>query len=114
MNVHVEDSVSEELTDIYYYNALYSLKNAIETDVNLRGYIHDLEYYPYLGRYIPEMEDKRFRESIYRRNRYSGYRIMYYISESSDTIYIIGIINCKQDFSKYLKCHGYFKKYYNL
>lgn len=88
--------------------------NSVEVIEEIYEKIYDLEYSPYLGRYIPEIEDKRFRELIYIRNKHSGYRIMYYISEKTDTIYIIGIINCKQDFNKYLKVHNYFKKYYNF
>lgn len=111
MQVLVEDLAKQQLIDIYYYNYQYSLKNAIETNKNIMVHIDNLVDSPYIGRYIPEMSDKRFREIIYRRTRHSGYRIMYYISEKSDTIYVFNIMNSKQDFIRILKLHNYFKTY---
>lgn len=111
MRVLVEDLAKQQLIDIYYYNYQYSLKNAIETNKNIMAHIDNLEDSPYIGRYIPEMSDKRFREIIYRKTRHSGYRIMYYISEKSNTIYVFNIMNSKQDFIRILKLHNYFKNY---
>lgn len=114
MNVLVEDLAKQQLYDIYYYNYQYSVNNAIETNSIILDYISDLEDFPYIGRYIPELSDKRFREIIYRRTRQSGYRIMYYISEKSNTIYVFNVINCKQDFKRILKRHNYFNNYFNF
>ena len=76
MNVVVNDLAKQSLIDINYYNYQYSLRNAIETNRNILFRIHDLEDSPYIGRYIPEMSDKRFREIIYKSSRHSGYRII--------------------------------------
>lgn len=114
MKVVVDDLAKQSLIDIYYYNYQYSLKNAIETNRNILFRIHDLEDSPYIGRYIPEMSDKRFREIIYKSSRHSGYRIMYYISENTNTIYIFNILNSKQDFNRILKLHNYFNNYFNF
>ncbi len=111
MRVIVENLARKCLDDIFYYNARYSIRNAIETDIDISQYIHNLEDSPYIGRYIPEMSDKSFREIIYRKTRHSGYRIMYYISEKSNTIYVFNIMNSKQDFIRILKLHNYFKDY---
>ncbi len=111
MKVLVEDLAKQQLIDIYYYNYQYSLRNAIETNRNIMLHIDYLEDSPYIGRYIPEMTDKRFREIIYKKTRHSGYRIMYYISEKSNTIYVFNIMNSKQDFIRILKLHNYFKDY---
>lgn len=67
MNVIVEDLAKKCIDNIFYYNMQYSLKNAIETDENISKYIYSLENSPYLGRYISEISDKRFRELIYRK-----------------------------------------------
>ena len=112
MHVIVEDSARKNIEDIYYYNYQYSLRNANDTDINLNEKIHSLEYLPYIGRYVPEISDKHFREIIYRRNRHSVYRIMYYISEENNTIYVFNIINSRQDFKRILKTHNYFKNYF--
>ncbi len=114
MRVQVEDLARQGLIDIYYYNYQYSLKNAIETNENILNHIDMLEDSPYIGRYIPEILDKRFREIICRKTKHSGYRIMYYISEHSSTIYVFNIINSKQNFNRILKLHNYFKKYYKF
>lgn len=114
MKVLVENLAKQQLVDIYYYNYQYSLKNAIETNRNIMERIDNLEASPYIGRYIPEMSDKRFREIIYRKTRHSGYRIMYYISEKSNTIYVLSIINSRQDFKRILKLHNYFINYFNF
>ena len=58
---------------------------------------------------IPEIMDSSFREIIYSSSQYSKYRIMYYISENTDTIYILYVINSKQNFNHILKLHNYFK-----
>ena len=110
MKVLVENLAKQQLIDIYYYNYKYSLKSAIETNKSIMGKIDNLKDFPYIGRYIPEMSDKHYREIIYRRTRQSGYRIMYYVSEKSNTIYILNIINCKQDLNNILKSNNYFNK----
>ena len=114
MKIQVDDLAKQSLIDIYYYNYQYSLRTAIETNRNILFRIHDLEDSPYIGRYIPEMSDKRFREIIYKSSRHSGYRIMYYISEKTNTIYIFNVLNCKQDFNHILKLHNYFNNYFNF
>ena len=114
MHVIVEDSARNNLEDIYYYNFQYSLTNAIETDINIYELIESLADSPYIGRYIPEISDKRFREIIYRKTRHSGYRIMYYISEKNDTIYVRNIINCRQDFNRILNQNNYLNNYFNF
>lgn len=54
------------------------------------------------------------RELIYRKTKHSGYRIMYYISEENDTIYVRNIINCRQDFNRILNQNNYLNNYFNF
>ena len=114
MRVIVEESARNNLEDIYYYNFQYSLKNAIEIDINIYELIENLADSPYIGRYIPEISEKHFRELIYRKTKHSGYRIMYYISEENDTIYVRNIINCRQDFNRILNQNNYLNNYFNF
>lgn len=114
MKIVVDDLAKQSLIDIYYYNYQYSLKNAIETNKKILFRIHDLEDLPYIGRKIPEIMDSSFREIIYSSSLYSKYRIMYYISENTDTIYILNVINSKQNFNHILKLHNYFNNYFNF
>lgn len=114
MHIIVEDSARNNLEDIYYYNFQYSLKNAIETDLNIYEQIESLADSPYIGRYIPEISDKHFRELIYRKTKHSVYRIMYYISEKNNTIYVRNIINSRQDFNRILNQNNYLNNYFNF
>ena len=114
MKVIVENSANLSMNNIFYYNLRYSLNNAIGTDDNIRFYINDLVDFPYTGRYVPEVSDKHFREIIYKKTRQSSYRIIYYISEFSDTIYVLNVFNSKQDFNKFLKLNNYFRNYFKF
>lgn len=113
MKVIIEDAARECLMNIFYYNVQYSIKNAIETDMNINLYIYNLENLPYIGNYVPEISDKHFRELIYKKNK-NSYRIVYYISKITNTIYIIYVSNSKQDFNKFLKLHNYFKNFFQF
>lgn len=113
MRVQVEDLAKQDLIDIYYYNYQYSIKNAIETNENILSHIDMLEYSPYIGRYVSKIPDKHFRELLYKKKR-NTYRIIYYISESINTVHIIHVSNCKQDFNHILKLHNYFNNYFNF
>ena len=75
--------------------------------------IHDIEKFPYIGKSISRMSDKHYRELIYKRNK-SSYRIVYYISEITDTIHILYISNCRQNFNRILKLNNYFNNYFNF
>ena len=114
MHIIVDDLARKNIENLYYYNAKYSLKNADDIDININRRIHNIKDSPYIGRYIPEMSDKRFREVIYIKDKHSKYRIMYYISEKSDTIYVFNIINSKQNFKHILKSNNYFNNYFNF
>ena len=57
------------------YSTIYSIKDA-----------------PYIGRYVPEILDKHYRERIFK-----NYRIIYVISEKHNTIFIRYIISGKQN-----------------
>jgi len=107
MKVIVEDLAKKCLDNILYYNMQYSLKNAIETDIQITQHFYTLEDSPYIGRYVPKIPDRQFRELIYEKGQ-NRYRIVYYISENTNTIYILHISNCKQDFNRILKLHNYF------
>lgn len=114
MHVIIEDSAKKHLDEIYYYNVMYSMKNAIAIDSEILQYIQKLNTIHYVGRIIPEMSDNNFREIIYKRHRHSVYRIMYFVSEKNKKIYVFNIISSKQNFTNILKSNNYFNFYYNL
>lgn len=114
MNVIVDDMARECLDDIYYYNIQFSYENAIEIESNILDHISYLEYSSYIGQYVPEIEDKHFRELLYKKNKHTAYRIIYYISERTNNIHIVYIYNCKQDFNRILTIHNYFSNYFKF
>ena len=111
MNIIVESLAKKQLYNIFYYNSQYSLKNAFNIEYSITENIKNLEFFPYLGRNIPEISDKHFREIIYYKNKRNGYRIMYYIHNYTSTIRVFNIISCKQDFNSILATYDYFKKF---
>lgn len=114
MKVIIGSLAKKGLDDIFYYNMQYSLKNAITTDYAITEHIKKLTDTPYIGRYIPEISDQHFREIIYRKNRKSSYRIMYYICDFQDCIRVFNIMNGKQNFNRILTMHNYFKNYFEM
>ena len=53
-----------------------------------------------MGRYVLELQDKRFRELFYKE-----FRIIYYISEIKSEIHIIYIFSCKQNSNLFFEIH---------
>ncbi len=113
MKVIVPDMAHDSIDSLFEYLAIYSSRNAIQIIDKIYELIYNLGDLPYLGKPSLELPDKHFRELIYRKNRKS-YKILYFISEETDTIYIIHISNCKQDFNRILKIHNYFNNFFEL
>lgn len=110
MQVIIQNSAHDSIDNVFEYLARYSVANAIDTTEGIYEHIYSLEDSPYIGRYISKISDKHFLEIIYKKYR-KGYRIIYYISESSNTIYILYVADCKQDFNRILKLNSYFKNF---
>lgn len=98
MKVTLENLTKRCLNKIFFYNSNFSFKYAKDVEKSILMHIYLLSRYPFIGRIIPEISDKRFREIIYTKNKHSGYRIMYYISNLSSTIYILYICKFKRKF----------------
>ena len=117
MQIIIQDTAHNSIDNTFEYLSNYSIQNAIETTEEIYSKIYDLENYPYIWNYISKMTeipDKKFREFIYKKRRNQAYRIIYYISEVTDTIHILYIANCKQNFHLILKQNNYFSNYLNF
>lgn len=99
MNIIITNRARTNIDNIYNYIARDSITYANKTINNIYSIIQELKFFPYLGRYVPEISNKYYRERIYK-----NYRIIYRISENSNTIYILFLYHVKQDF----------KSFYNL
>lgn len=72
----------------------------LELIKKIRSYIEDLQYSPYIGRYVPELSDRHYRERICEK-----YRIIYYISEKNNTVFIRYIFCGRQNSNLFFKVH---------
>lgn len=114
MKIIVQNTAHKSIDSLFEHIANYSVHNAIQTVTKIYEHIYDLERFPYIGRHIPEIPDNKFRELIYKKSRKMVYKIVYYISESTNTIRILYVVNSKQDFNHILKIHNYFNNYSEL
>ena len=87
MQIIIQDTAHNSIDNTFEYLSNYSIHNAIETTEEIYSKIYDLENYPYIGNYI---------------------------SEVTDTIHILYIANCKQNFHLILKQNNYFSNYLNF
>lgn len=107
MTLIIQDTAHKSIDELFEYLAIYSVRNAIEIVEKIYNLINNLPNMPYMGKSIPKMQDTRYRELIYRQSR-NSYRIIYYTQEESNTIYVLYVTNCKQNFRQILKLHKFF------
>lgn len=100
MKILMSNEAHEDMDSIFGYISSKSIKCANETSKNIYSRIYELKNAPYLGRYVPELLDKSFRELIYK-----NYRIIYNISENVDIVYIHFIIHGKRNFNSFYKSY---------
>ncbi len=100
MNIKISNEVKHDISEIYHYIAKDSLKYANETVNNIYSRIAELKHSPYLGRYVPDFLNKKYREILYK-----SYRIVYSILEESDTVYVHFVIHCKRNFKSFFNTY---------
>ncbi|MFQ8785958.1 MAG: type II toxin-antitoxin system RelE/ParE family toxin [Clostridia bacterium] len=100
MRILMSNEAHQDIDSIFEYILRDSIKYANETSENIYSCISNLENAPYLGRYVPELSTKHFRELIYK-----NYRIVYDFSEDSNTIYIHFVVHSKRNFKSFYKSY---------
>lgn len=100
MKLIISSDVRDNISEIYDYIAKDSIKYANETVTNIYSRITELEISPYLGRYVPEFEIHKYRELLYK-----SYRIVYEISDETDSVYIHFVVHCKRNFNSFYKSY---------
>ena len=100
MKIVISNNVKFAIDDIFDYSAQISIKYAISTLNNLYKTIIHIQEAPYIGRYVAELSNKHFRERLYKQ-----FRIIYYISDVNQTIYIQYIFSNKKNPSPFFKVH---------
>lgn len=100
MQIIISDDAKSAITDIFKYSTRISTTYASKIVNRLYDTINDLQYTPYIGRYVPELSDKHYRERIC-----ESYRIIYFISETHNTIYIRYIFSTKINSKLFFEVH---------
>ena len=100
MKIIVTRSSKHDVLNLFDYNASISLNYAIRIDRKIRSYIEDLQYSPYIGRYVSEISDKHYRERICEK-----FRIIYFISKKENIIFIRYIFSSRQDKRSFFRIH---------
>ena len=100
MKVIMTRKARNNLLNLFDYNAKISLNYARRIDKKIRLYIKELEDAPYIGRYVPEIANKHFRERICEK-----FRIIYFISEKNNIISIRYIFSVRQSKKTFFKLY---------
>ena len=100
MQIIISDDVKSAITDIFDYSYSISVNYADKIVNKIYNTIYDLQNLPYIGRYVPELSDKQYRERICEK-----YRIIYYVSETNNTIYVQYIFCSRQNPNSFFKVH---------
>lgn len=100
MKIIMSDDVKSAITDIFKYSYNISSEYASKTVNKIYKEIYDLQDSPYIGRYVLELPNKKYRERIC-----GAYRIIYYVSEINNTIYVCYIFCSRQNSSLFFEVH---------
>lgn len=92
MQISMSDSIYENISDIFKFTSAISDKYSNKVFSNISSSISLLKNFPYIGRYVPEISNKNFRERIC-----GTFRIVYYISEIKNNIYVRCIFSGRQN-----------------
>lgn len=100
IKIFISANAHQNISDITKFTSNISLNYSYKIINNIYSTIDSIKFMPYIGRYVPEIPLKSFRE------RLSGnYRIIYFISEFDQTVYIKYIISSKQNSNLFFKVH---------
>ena len=100
MQIIISDDAKSAITDIYDYSYNISSEYASKMVNKIYKAIFNLQDSPYIGRYTPELLNKKYRERIC-----GAYRIIYYVSEINNTIYVRYIFCSRQNSNLFFKVH---------
>jgi len=88
------------LRSIAEFSAKISINYSNRVIQDIYSNIYKLKDYPYIGRYVPEIQSSHYRERIYK-----NYRIIHVVSEKYNTIFIRYIISSRQNFNLFFEVH---------
>ena len=100
MEISISNRAQSNIENITEFTLKISTNYANRVVNEIYSTIYSIKDAPYIGRYVPELSDKHYRERIC-----ENYRIIYLISEKHNTIFIRYIISGKQNSNLFFEVH---------
>jgi len=100
MNISISNKAYSNLKNITNFTSRVSINYANRVIRDIYDTIDSIKSAPYIGRYVPELSDKYYRERVC-----GNYRIIYLISEKRKTIFIRYIISGRQNSYLFFEVH---------
>ena len=100
MEISISNRAQSNIENITEYTLKVSTNYTNKVINELYSTIYSIKDAPYIGRYVPELLNKHYRERIC-----GNYRIIYVVSEKHNTIYIRYIISGKQNSNLFFEVH---------
>lgn len=100
MNISISNIAHNNILSITKFTSKISTNYANKIINNIYSTINSIKEVPYIGRYVPELLNKHYRERIC-----GNYRIIYLISEKHNTIFIRYILSGKQNSYLFFEIH---------
>lgn len=100
MNISISNRAYSNMRSITKFTAKISTNYSNKVIHEIYSTIASIKEAPYIGRYVPELSDKHYRERIC-----GNYRIIYLVSEKHNTIFIRYIISGKQNSYLFFEVH---------
>ena len=100
MNILISNRAHNHIKNIAEFSSKISANYSNRIIQNIYSTIYSIKDAPYIGRYVPELSNKHYRERIC-----GDYRIIYVVSEKNKTIYIRYIISSKQNSDLFFEVH---------
>ena len=100
MEISISNRAQSNIENITEFTLKISTNYANRVVNEIYSTIYSIKDAPYIGRYVPEILDKHYRERIC-----GNYRIIYVVSEKHNTIYIRYIISGKHNSNLFFEVH---------
>lgn len=100
MNISISNKAYSNIKNITNFTSKISTNYSNKVICNIYSTIDSIKHAPYIGRYVPELLNKHYRERIC-----ENFRIIYFISEKHNKIFIRYIISGKQNSNLFFEVH---------
>ena len=100
MKISISNKAHNHMRSIAKFTSKISMNYSNKVIQNIYSTINSIKDFPYIGRYVPELSYKHYRERLCEK-----YRIIYVVSEKQNTIYIRYVISSKQNSYIFFEVH---------